>query len=234
MSYTGMGVDTYAASHWTIVASSGGPVCKPNDAEALSLFKEVQRLVNRLRAKKGQKLLAVDGRIGPATVSAIRDLQAPGAVLVFTCNQITGRIYTVIDELAGKVVELNAPPVADPKTPSPPSMPGPSGTVVNPTDAQIAAAAAAAAGAGGGFLDTLKSPLGITALVVGGLLVWKLSGKGKRRNPGRRRGGYNVEVWDPKMGWHVSRAASSLKIAREKEADLKREYRGIRTQIVGR
>ena len=53
-----------------------GSVCVPQNNEVLELFKQVQRSINQLLGKRGVALIAVDGRIGTATMAAFGKVQS--------------------------------------------------------------------------------------------------------------------------------------------------------------
>lgn len=151
-------------------------VAIPMTAAALANFKELQRQINRVLAKKGKKLLSVDGRIGSSTMAAlnvVRDTGAVAAVLLTlqrTIDDVASNAATVATVAKGVADALGAGAVADPKPTTPPSLPGPNGTVLNPPADAIAASA--------GELS-LSSPLVLAAIGVGVLLL--LGNKRRRR-----------------------------------------------------
>lgn len=154
----------------------------PMTAAALDQFKTLQRQLNRVLAKKGKRLLDVDGRLGPAAVAAVgvaRDSGKVTGVLLSmqrTVDDIASNVDGVIKAVQGLADSLGAgASIADPKPSSPPSLPGPGGTVLHPPASQMAASA----GAGG---LSLSSPLVIGAVGVAALLLLN------KKKPGRRRG----------------------------------------------
>lgn len=63
---------TAIAPHFSTV----GTTCKPTDSATLSLFKELQRQLNRVAAIKKIQTIGVDGDIGSGTVALMQAVQA--------------------------------------------------------------------------------------------------------------------------------------------------------------
>lgn len=190
-------------------------ICLPLDAATLALWKDLQRQANRILARAGKTLLAVDGRIGPSTVNGVADAMTWAGNMATTQEardmglswaNIRGKPCTLIAANAAAVTQRlrdianlsSAPLVADPVK-SKPSQPAPGGGVSHPSQAEIEHAAMPGMLDGVfGFLPAeVRVPLGLASLAVGGLLIHKAmkGGKGQRRRsssrarrPARRRG----------------------------------------------
>lgn len=150
----------------------------PMNAETLEIFKGLQRQLNRVLQAKKKKLVDVDGRIGPAAVSAV-DLarsssMAMGILLdkMRSIDAIAANAPAVTLAVQGLANTLSAPAAADPKPSSPPSLPGPNGTVLHPPAEQMAASL-------GGI--SLSHPLVFAAVGVGVLLLLRGGVKRRRR-----------------------------------------------------
>lgn len=129
------GLGDVAADSWTL--RSG--VAIPLAAVTLVLFQQLQRQVNAINAKIKLPLIAVDGRIGPATAKAVGVLSlkygsGERAGGDFTPSYVASKADGISVELSGVMTMLGASYVADPKTSSPPSVATASGTVINPAD----------------------------------------------------------------------------------------------------
>jgi hypothetical protein len=157
-------------------------ICKPMDYPDAELFKKLQRELNRAlymvrqAGKTSQKPLWVDARPGPLTIKA--------------CNTVLGTSFTHCDEFCAKAESLltslstwNAASGA-PATVAggkPPAGGGAgSGVDLGPMDPGKDVHQA-------GFTAMLKSPLGIGALIIGGLLLWKATEKPKRKKKTKKR-----------------------------------------------
>lgn len=135
-------------------------ICKPMTPDALSLSKTLQRQLNRQLAATTGKLLDVDGRPGPNTLSAVNTILGTN---YDHCDQIMADLDTIVNRVSS--ITLVFPPVADPPKPkSPPSVVTPEGQVAHPKTAGI----------GGGLL-------GAAALLVGGYLVYQAVDKGPKK-----------------------------------------------------
>jgi hypothetical protein len=154
----------------------------PWNVTTLTFFNAIQRAINALLAKRGKPLIGVDGRIGPATVRAMETLSQPSwdNVIPEINNETIARgAGPVVDMLQNMMHAEGATYVPDPRTSSPPTV-AIKGAVVNPSTSAMAAAAG-----GGGALAMLKSPLGLAAIAVGGLLVYS-SSKPRKKKRGKR------------------------------------------------
>jgi hypothetical protein len=153
-------------------------VCKPMDRPTLELFWDLQRNTNAHLAKAGKTLLDVDGRIGPKTVKGVNF--ALGSK-VSHCDDISANADNVNGLLSLKAAAVGAKRVPDPKRPggSPPSLPGPGGSVIHPPLQQA------------GFTQFVTSPIGM-ASIAGAVLFFlvmqdKKKPSKKRKKPTRRR-----------------------------------------------
>lgn len=165
-------------------------VCKPMTAATLETFKALQREVNRTL---GKTAVNVDGRIGSATLAATKDavrkvgLSVLSLVLAFThCDQLATSADFVAQRLRAYNDAKSRAAVAEAKPSllptAPPSMPGPGGTVAHPEDSFWDKLT----GGQGLSLATLATPLGIAAIGVVGVLLWRKR-QAPRANPRRRR-----------------------------------------------
>ena len=152
-------------------------ICKPMDIPTLNIIKEAQRQANAILKHDGKTLLDVDGRIGPLSIRAFNKILDTS---YSHCDQAMANLDGIAAQLGSIAKGLGAAPPPDPRPKSPPSQPGPANTVLHPPDDQIRQA---------GFGAMLKSPLGIAAFVVGGLLIWKSTKKPKRKKKKARRRG---------------------------------------------
>src|SRR5678815_1890413 len=113
-------------------------ICKPMNNDVLGLFTELQEATNQLLGKRGLTLIAVDGRIGPATVAAIAKVSGQQ---LENCDNVARGIGTVLTALQNQVKAEGASNL--PKRPfvqaSPATVAGPGGKPVSPSDATIQA-----------------------------------------------------------------------------------------------
>lgn len=149
-------------------------ICKPIDADTLESVKKAQRFANAILLATKKSLIDVDGRIGPKSVSAINSILG---MSMTHCDQAMGRLGEIVPALFAIVAQggLTVPPDVS-KTP--PSVPGPGGSVVNPPNSAIQQA---------GIGAVFSSPMGIAALVVGGLLIWKSTQKPTKKRKKRAK-----------------------------------------------
>lgn len=155
-------------------------VAKPLDAMTLTIFLQLQRVINAFLQSKHKPLISVDGRIGPGTIAALSYLASSAGgsnVLITTMTGGPVNVETVaraaanvLNALEGLRLGYDLPIPANPPTTSPPSVLGPNNTVINPSDAAISASL--------GGLDKL---LPIAAVGVGLLLVLKLTSRKRKR-----------------------------------------------------
>jgi hypothetical protein len=150
-------------------------ICKPMDLATLAIIKTIQRQSNALLKASGNTLLDVDGRVGSLTTSAVNRILGTS----FThCDEVMQRGDEMASALTSKAASVGVTPPPDPKSKTPPSKPGPGNTVVHPPNSAIQQA---------GFTAMLTSPIGIAALVVGGLLIWKATQKPKKKKRATKR-----------------------------------------------
>jgi hypothetical protein len=161
-------------------------VAKPMNAATLVVFQELQQAVNALLAAKNRaganfELVDVDGRIGPGTVAALKILKGLpdiastiGLFGVSIDSEIVARMsLTLRGYLFAAMAATGAQLVPNPTPKSPPSVPGPGGSVINPPNSEIS----------GGITALLGNPLAVAAFAVGGLLLF--SGSKRARKKGR-------------------------------------------------
>lgn len=162
-------------------------VAKPMTASVLTSFKDLQFQLSRILVKEGKDPIAIDGRIGSATVRALETARKVSSSLAFAFPQKT------VDDIALWAPELvrfttaiantiGAPKVLVETKPAQPSMPTSGGGVAHPPD-EVVASASPAFDFGG---LSWKSPLVLAAVGVGALLL--LRGRGRGRSRSRRKG----------------------------------------------
>jgi lysozyme family protein len=158
-------------------------VAIPWNVTTLTFFNSIQRAINALLAKRGKPPIGVDGRIGPSTVRAMETLSQPSWDNVITqvnVETVARGAGPVVDMLQNMMHEEGATYVPDPKTNSAPSI-AVNGKVKNPSTDDMKD------GAGqGGPLAMLKSPLGLAAIAIGGMLIYTSGKPGKSKKRGRR------------------------------------------------
>lgn len=158
-------------------------IAVPMNATTLEVFKGLQRQLNRVLKLKGKALLSVDGRLGPAVVKAIEFSRTLGSVTnvllraILTVDDAAEHASNVSLAIQGLANSLSAPAaVNDPTPTSPPSLPGPNGSVLHPPADQMALAATT-----GGL--SLSNPLVLGAAGVALLLLF--GGKKKPAKQGQ-------------------------------------------------
>lgn len=144
-------------------------ICKPMNSATLAGIKTLQRQTNALLSKIGKTLLDVDGRVGPKTMGAVNSILGTN---FSHCDELMFRLNSLAGSMATRAASEGVVPPRDPRPKSPPSQPGAGGTVIHPPNDQIKQA---------GFGAVLTSPIGLAALVVGGLLIWKATDKPKKK-----------------------------------------------------
>jgi hypothetical protein len=157
-------------------------VAIPWNETTLTFFNSIQRAINALLAKRGKPLIGVDGRIGPSTVKAMEVLSQPSwdnVIPDINVETVARGAGPVVDMLQNMMHKEGAAYVPDPKTSSPPTV-AVGGKVRNPSTADMESAAGQ-----GGALAMLKSPLGIAAIAIGGMVLLS-SGKPSKKKRGKR------------------------------------------------
>jgi hypothetical protein len=165
-------------------------LCKAMTWEALADYKALQTALNRIAYSKGWSLIAIDGRIGPATVSLGN--RAMGSNWG-SCDPFALNAKKWAAELNAIATRVGAPAAVTPPKPSAPaSQPSPGGGVINPVTPK-----AAGVGTFQQLAGFATSPLGLALL--GGALLWyfdPFGWKKPRRNPsGRRRNPKTTKPW---------------------------------------
>lgn len=140
-------------------------VCLPMNAEAVATFKSLQGQLNRVAAVKGWPLVNVDGRIGEKTVSLLERVLG---ITAQDCNFVAMGAMGFAAQVAIKANSAGAPTTVKPPASSKPSVTLADGTVYHPPGAREA-----------WFTAMLKSPVGLAALVVGGLVLVQMQSKGR-------------------------------------------------------
>ena len=107
-------------------------VCKPMNQATITLFQMIQRRINALLAKRKKSLINVDGRIGSATVSAMRAISSSPESIT-GCDVVAKNSLALVGALDAQMASEGAVFVPDPKS-SRPSTVGPDGNIVNPPD----------------------------------------------------------------------------------------------------
>lgn len=146
-------------------------ICIPMDAATLEIYKGLQRQANRILAATGKKLLKVDGRIGPLTMSAVGSIVGRKYQ---HCDYLAASADDILTYLTNEANKSNMPVVADPAG-AKPSVPMPDGTVKHPPGIQTAGLA--------GLPWWL-----LLAMGVGGYVVFKsLEKKPAKKKPAKKR-----------------------------------------------
>jgi lysozyme family protein len=143
--------------------------------EALAVFKALQAQINRIAHIAGFSKIRVDGDLGPQTVvAANKGIKfIGGTTLASDCNMLAKGAEKTRDAFKRNADERGVAvavkgPTAPKRGPSPaPGVPGP---VIE-----------------AGFTQMLTSPLGLAALAIAGLLIWRASKKPKRKKAKRKR-----------------------------------------------
>jgi hypothetical protein len=157
-------------------------ICKPMDVPAAELFKDYQRELNRalfVKRKAGEsvpKALWVDARPGPETVKATN-------AFFGTSFSHCDALCTVIDNLIGQLQTFNAAAGAPAVVAEggPPVIDSGKGIDLGPLEPKAKLSTAGLAGA-------LTSPLGLAALGIGAILLWKSqTPKAKKKRKARRK-----------------------------------------------
>ncbi|MDP2607321.1 MAG: hypothetical protein Q8S00_32690 [Deltaproteobacteria bacterium] len=140
------------------------------DSSTLAIYKNLQTQVNRILYAMGANTIGVDGRIGSGTVAAVNKAMGTG---FDTCDKVAILADTIAGQAKAKADSSGVPAVVPtPKPPVPPTMPNPGGgPPVGPTDMALRV---------GGFVNFLKSPLGM-AVGVGSILALYAISKSRKR-----------------------------------------------------
>jgi hypothetical protein len=179
--YAELGADATGVPWYCSVATPQGGctpianVAKPMNAATLDLFNNIQRAINALLAKRGKTLIGVDGRIGPATVSALKSLQTSPSQIALDVESVAKYSPEVYAELQNRMTTEGAALVADPRSSSPPTV-AIGGSVVSPSDAAIKASLPQM---------STQTMLILAAVAIGGGVA--LFGKKRPRRARRRR-----------------------------------------------
>ena len=130
MGYVGMG--DLASSEFNSTKYPG--ICKPSTVSALATFKRLQTQLNRCASVKGIATIAIDGDIGPGTMSMFGKLQTSlityatkeqnlaGAVKVGTVRPASCASLAMVSDVVGDIADDYANSMRAPeKPPSPPA-----------------------------------------------------------------------------------------------------------------
>lgn len=158
--------------------SSGVEVCKPMTAVALDVFKGIQHELNRAAHVKGWRRIKIDGRIGPETITLFNKVASAADLdQAATCNDIAANADQLLADLSLYAeMDLKAPERVASAPGAQPSKPAAGGKVKHPPGTS--------GEKGEGVVGFITSPLGLAALAVSGLLIWKVADRTKKK---RRR-----------------------------------------------
>ena len=130
MGYVGMG--DLASSEFNSTKYPG--ICKPSTVSALATFKRLQTQLNRVASVKGIATIAIDGDVGPGTMSLFGKLQASlityatseqnlaGAVKVGTVLPSSCASLAMVSDVVGDIADSYADSLRAPeRPPSPPA-----------------------------------------------------------------------------------------------------------------
>lgn len=161
-------------------------VAKPMTASVLTSFKELQFQLSRILVKEGKDPIAIDGRIGSATVRALETARKASPAFAFpqkTVDDVAFWAPELVRITTTLANTIGAPKVVVETKPAQPSMPTSGGGVAHPPDEVVASASP---GFDFGGLSW-KSPLVLAAVGVGALLL--LRGRGRGRSRSRQKKG---------------------------------------------
>ena len=162
------GLGAVASSDWTHTARGS---CEPTRPLALMHFRAVQSQANRVLKASGKPLLKVDGIIGKRTLAAVNSILGS---FYESCDEVAGRADTIAGHIMDKANSIGAPMTVRPPTST--------RTPVITTDPESGQEIVTYKEAGFGAM--LRSPLGIAAMLIGGLLIWQATKKPRKK---RRR-----------------------------------------------
>lgn len=97
-------------------------ICRPQDAETLGIYQNIQRQANRFLDQANKSLITIDGRIGPKTLAAVNFALLSSAVTAFfaggkgfaDCSSLAENANRVLDTLTNMAESKNLSVVADP------------------------------------------------------------------------------------------------------------------------
>lgn len=169
---------------WQNVSGICYPTTTASGNALLAQLKEMQRQANRVLSQSGAALLGVDGKVGPATLSALGTIAGPANFAslipsgIATCDQVCQQAANITAAIQIYADSLGASSsVASPSAPvqqwQPPSVKGGSGSLVGqPTTADLLDA--------WNNLGTTEK-LGIGGVALAALYFWKKSSKRRGR-----------------------------------------------------
>jgi len=155
-------------------------LCKPSDVATLAAFKNLQSQMNRLAQAKALPKIAVDGDIGPGTVSLASKLGLIGAGA--TCSAIAVAATFFALQAKNAADKLGAPTTVSGPAPAHPP------TLVNAAGAEFAAPAPSIGEGVMGFFTNLSTFEEVAAVgILGGIGYFVLAKKRKRGKSRSRR-----------------------------------------------
>lgn len=168
---------TSAVGGGDFVTVSG--VCKPKNFVALAAAKDFQMQLNRAAKSKGAGSTAIDGAIGPASVSLLKKV-SPTAV-VGACGEITAKLSALTSALKNIADAAGVPAI----TPTDIAKAAPAGsiTVTTTTGKSLEFKPPGAVASIGDKLKSLPETVKIVgggAIVLGGILLFKKLRSGRR------------------------------------------------------
>lgn len=168
-------------------------VCKPSTVSALATFKRLQTQLNRIAAAKSIPTIAIDGDIGPGTVTLFGKVQADLVAYATSTMNLAGSVKIAVvtssctalasvADIVGDVADQYATSIKAPLNPPSPTPTKPP-TLVLPSGAEVPPPA------GAGLLtaftsasDTMKIAM---IAVAGGVGYYLLKGRKHRRRTRR-------------------------------------------------
>jgi len=151
-------------------------ICMPMNSRSLQVFKDLQRVANRILYASQKSLIDVDGRIGPQTLAAVNFAmkRVSGPYDDFgSCDGLSLVADDVEMMLAGGAASIGAPETIPDPSSSKPSVLKSDGSVDNSM-------------AKAGFVELLSSPIGL-ALIGAGVFLALRQKKGAKKKPATRR-----------------------------------------------
>lgn len=170
--YLSMG-DTGGESGVTWNSTKAPGTCKPSDFSTLAKFKALQEQMNRVAKMKGFPTIAVDGDLGPGTVSLFNKILGGNAA----CGNIAGYVSTYTAQFNALASSLGAP--ASVPAPKPTTAPA----IVNAAGATVPAPPGASNPMVASVYDAFGgSPvLAVAGVAIVGGIAYLLLKKKKRR-----------------------------------------------------
>lgn len=166
-----------------------GNICKPLTFSSLAAAQELQRQLNRVAAVKGFSKIAIDGGIGPGTMTLfgqVQGISASGITSAAACMTVGAACLIFASQIQAYADSIGAPTlVPAPSSPAPISLATAAGNVVKAPLATQAAASLDVLGLGN--LSGTEQLLLAAAAVGVGYFLFRGSSKSKSKTKQRSR-----------------------------------------------